>query len=365
MNPEMGSYSFDHLPVINYQAHKAYGQALAKPRLGERLRALKQFAFGMAQIASRRLADYEHLPRPKDKQRKLQWMLRHSPTYLRLVVSQRLRRLVAGNAYAPKTAAASEILDGIERNGIVAVRLPAAKVAEMAEKLQPYFAELEQRLASKSLDDRKFDETRLWIDSDKDPGIYQWFNEAMRSVGIVEAASAYLKRPVTVAHIVPQINDTSDNFWANHFVDAGVEDSVCDYCHVDATYNLLKMIIYVNEVTEENGPFSYVKGSHKAARGFWDGMIRRANDYAGLSWTKRQYRELFFALPRALQRKGAFGADIPNDSVYVRPILENELCVTSANGNGVLFDPGGIHRGGMVRSGRRLAVGMMLTEHSG
>jgi hypothetical protein len=255
-------------------------------------------------------------------------------------------------------------LDGIERDGIVAVRLPATKVAEMAERLQPYFTALEQRLASKSPDDRKFDETRLWIDPDKDPGIYAWFNEAMRSIGIVEAASAYLRRPVAVAHIVPQINDPSDNFWANHFVDAGVEDSVCDYCHVDATYNLLKMIIYVNEVTRENGPFSYVKGSHRAARGFWDGMIRRANDYAGLSWTKRQHRELFFALPRALQRKGAFGADIPNDSVYVRPILENELCVTSANGNDVLFDPEGIHRGGMVRSGRRLAVGMMLTEPS-
>jgi hypothetical protein len=359
-----GSYSFDHLPVIDYGRHKAYGKSLRKPRLSERITALRRFAYGMILIAGRRLADYEHLPRPKDKQRKIRWMLQHSPTYLRLVVSQRLRRLAAGNSYAPKTAAAGEILHHIEQDGIMAVRLPASKVDEMAEKLKPYFVELERRLAAKSPDERKFDETRLWIDSDKDPGIYQWFNEAMRSVGIVEAASAYLKRPVAVSHIVPQINDPTDNFWANHFIDVGVEDSICDYCHIDATYNLLKMIIYVGEVTDENGPFSYVKGSHRAAAGFWDGMIRRANDYAGLSGTKPSYRELFFALPRALQRKGAFGADIPNDSAYVRPILDNEVCITSANGNGVLFDPEGIHRGGMVKSGRRLAVGMMLTEHS-
>ena len=365
MNPEMGSYSLDHLPVIDYRTHKAYGQVLAKPSLSQRLNALKHFAFGMMLIASRRLADYEHLPRPTDKQQKIRWMLRHSPTYLRLMVSQRLRRLFAGNSYAPKTAAAQELLNGVERDGIVAVRLPAAKVAEMADRLQPYFKALEQRLASKPPSERKFDETRLWIDPEGDPGIYRWFNETMRSAGVVEAASAYLKRPVEVAHIVPQINDPSDNFWANHFVDAGVEDSVCDYCHVDATYNLLKMIVYLNEVTEENGPFSYVKGSHRAAKGFWDGMIRRANDYAGLSWTKRPYRELFHALPRPLQRKGAFGADIPNDSVYIKPILDNELCVTSKSGDGVLFDTDGIHRGGMVRSGRRLVVGMMLTEPSG
>jgi hypothetical protein len=365
MNPETGTYTFDHLPVIDYRDHQAYGKSLSKPGLAMRARALGRFAYGLALIAGRRLADYEHLPRPKDKQRKLQWMLKHSPTYLRLIVSQRWHRLVAGNSYVPKAAAATEILGRIEHDGIAAVRLPPAKVAEMGEKLAPYFRQLEARLAGKSPDERKFDETRLWIDPESDPDIYTWFNEAMRSVGIVEAASAYLKRPVTVSHIVPQINDPSDNFWANHFVDVGVEDSICDYCHVDATYNLLKMIIYVNEVTDDNGPFSYVKGSHRAARRFWDGMIRRANDYAGLSWTKPHYRKLFLALPRALQRKGAFGADIPNDSVYVRPILDNELCVTSANGNGVLFDPEGIHRGGMVRSGRRLAVGMMLTEHAG
>ena len=365
MNPETGSYSLDHLPVIDYRAHKAYGQALSKPCLRERLRALRQFAYGMMLIAGRRLADYEHLPRPKDKQRKLRWMLMHSPIYFRLIVAQRWRRLVGRDSYAPKTAAGRELLAGIERDGIVAVRLAAAQVTEMAERLQPYFAALEQRLASKSPDQREFDETRLWIDADKDPELYAWFNETMRSAGVVEAASAYLKRPVAVAHIVPQINDPTDNFWANHFVDAGVEDSACDYCHVDATYNLLKMIVYVNEVTAENGPFSYVRGSHRAAKGFWDGMIRRANDYAGLSWTERRYRELFLALPRALQRKGAFGADIPNDSAYLGPILDNEMCVTSENGNGVLFDPDGIHRGGMVRSGRRLAVGMMLTEHAG
>ncbi|MEN3349171.1 MAG: hypothetical protein V7632_2806 [Bradyrhizobium sp.] len=362
MSSGLGQYPLDHLPVVDYRTHKAYGQALARPGLGTRVAALKRFAFGMMLIAGRRLADYEHLPRPKDKRRKLQWMLRHSPTYLRLILSQRLRRLAAGSAYAPKTASAKAILNTIEQDGIFAVQLSAAQLAAMADRLKPYFGELEQRLAGKSPEQRKFDETRLWIDPDKDPEIYAWFNETMRATGIVEAASAYLKRQVVVSHIVPQINDPSDNFWANHFVDVGVEDSICDYFHVDATYNLLKMIIYVNEVGEQNGPFSYVKGSHRAGRGFWDGMIRRANDYAELSWTKPGYRKLFFALPRALQRKGAFGADIPNDSRYVRPLLDNALRVTSANGDGVLFDPGGIHRGGMVQAGRRLAVGMMLTE---
>jgi hypothetical protein len=359
---ETESYSFDHLPVIDYRSHRAYGHALPKPRLADRVRALQHFAIGMLLIAGRRMADYEHLPRPKDKQHKLRWMLKRSPNYAWLVVTQRIRRLLAASSYAPTTPDGERILRVIRNDGIIGVNLPAPKLREMADLLNPFFKELEGRLASKAPADRKFDETRLWIDPDANSRLYDWFNEAMRSAGVIEAASAYLKRPVEVSHIVPQINDTTDNFWANHFVDAGVEDSLCDYCHVDATYNLLKMIIYVSEVTPENGPFSYVKGSHHATKGFWDGMIRRANDYAGLSWTKRPYRELFYALPRVLQRKGAFGADIPNDSVYSRMILDHETFFTSSSGNGVLFDPTGIHRGGMVKSGRRLAVAMMLTE---
>lgn len=87
--------------------------------------------------------------------------------------------------------------------------------------------------------------------------------------------------------------------------------SPSDYCHVDATYNLQKFIVYVSEVEPDNGPFTYVRETHRASRKFWDGLIRRANDHAGLSWTKPQSRRLFNELPKFLQRKTAFGIDLP------------------------------------------------------
>ncbi|MDA9519283.1 hypothetical protein XI06_02700 [Bradyrhizobium sp. CCBAU 11434] len=354
-------YSYDHLPVIDYPNHPAYGTAFPEPSLGERAAALAKFASGLAIITARLMADYEHLPRPKDKSHKVAELVRRSPTYLRLVATQKLRRLTRRPA-EPRTTAGANVLKTLNREGIAGLRLSAEQLAQVRDLLAPHYRTLEARLAKKTPDQRHFDETRLWLDKDVFPEIYAYFNQLGSELGVIDAASAYLDRPVAIAHVVPQINDPSDAFWANHFRDVGVVDSPCDYCHVDATYNLLKFIIYVSEVGSDNGPFTYVRGTHRASRNFWDGLIRRANDYAGLSSTKPQNRRLFNALPKFLQRKAAFGVDLPAGSEYADAILDNEWRVTSDQGDAVLFDPFGIHRGGMVRSGRRLVVTMMLTE---
>jgi hypothetical protein len=360
----MAGFSYDHLPDVDYAHHPAYGLAFERPSLPLRAKALGRFARGLGMISMRLVADYEHLPRPKDKSRKLAELLRRAPTYMYLVAAQKLRWLVGRVSYQPKAEVGRNVLGVLDRDGIVGFRLSEEDLSGIRELLSPHYKTLERRLAEKSPEHRHFDETRLWLDSDLYPDVYRFFNDMAARLGVIDAASAYLKRPVEITHVVPQINDPSDRFWANHFSDVGVPDSPCDYCHIDSTYNLLKFIVYVSPVSAENGPFTYVRGSHLASRNFWDGLIRRANDYAGLSWTKRAYRELFNALPKVLQRKAAFGVDMPENDQYTRTILDNEWQVTSVEGDAVLFDPFGIHRGGMVRDGRRLVVTMMLTERN-
>lgn len=354
-------YTYDHLPVVDYLHHPAYGAAFPNPTVGDRLSALATFASGFALITARLVADYEHLPRPKDKSHKMAEFVRLSPTYLRMILSQKLRRL-AGPHPQPTTEAGKNVLNTLNRDGIAGFRLSPEQLAKVREMFAPHYKTLEARLAQKTPEQRHFDETRLWLDKDECADIYGYMNQLASELGVLEAGSAYLGRPVVISHVVPQINDPTDKFWANHFSDVGVADSPCDYCHMDATYNLLKFIVYVSEVGPENGPFKYVRGTHTAARRFWDGIIRRANDYAGLSATKPAYRKLFSALPKFLQRKAAFGPDIPADNEYAQAIVENEWQVTSDQGDAVVFDVLGIHRGGMVRSGRRLVITMELTE---
>lgn len=356
------AYSLPSFPEIDYARHAAYGDVLPHPSLAQRLRALVAFARGLALVTGRWLADYEHLPKPEDKARKLRWMAARLPKYLCLVVAQRWRLWTAGQRHVPRSATGLVSLRKLQTDGAMALFLSESERDRMLRMLAPHYARLELRLAGLAPQQRRFDDNRLWIDDRQDPAIYALFTALLEGAGVMEAAQAYLQRPVGVAHVIAQINTPDDDFWGRHFNDLGGLPVVCDYFHFDTAYRVLKVMVFPEDVHPDNGPFSFVLGSHRAARSFFDGIVRRANDYAGLSSTRRAQRELFMALPSVLQRKAAFGPDIPPDSPYVRPILDNEWVITADQGHCVVFDPQGIHRGGMVRVGKRHAVTLMLAE---
>ena len=68
-------------------------------------------------------------------------------------------------------------------------------------------------------------------------------------------------------------------------------------------------------------------------------------------------RRLFCGLPRFLQRKCEFGNDIPSDHPFVKIALENEKWFrTASEGNLLNFDNYGLHRGGLIKQGRRVVI---------
>jgi hypothetical protein len=360
MRSEAKSYQFDHLPPIDYDAHPAYGRVLSMPQLGARLKAFLYFLFGFILIAARRIVDFEHLPQPSDGAGKLATVARQLPTYLRLIVLQRLSRLSAGEVFKAKSEQGKKVFEPLQRDGVSAIQLPPEKISEIRKLLAPQINILEQRLSPAGLS--QHEPSQIWLDAEANPEIYQSLNQIASDTGIIEAASAYLKRPVGIGHVAAQINDPPANGVASPFADVGVAEAPCAQFHIDPSYNLAKLVIYLSDVHADTGPLTYVLGSNRASRGFWDGMIRRANDLAGLSSTAAADRELFYALPGGWQRKAAFGTDIPADGDYAKSIQDDQWQVTSSDGNAILYDPAGIHRDGVVRQGRRVSVVVKLTE---
>ncbi|MBB5045618.1 hypothetical protein HNR60_000347 [Rhodopseudomonas rhenobacensis] len=360
MRSEAKTYQFDQLPVVDYDKHPAYGRVLPMAQLGSRLKAVTYFAYGLILAVARRLIDAENLPRPPAGEPKLGWILRHLPVYLRLIILQRLSRLAAGKAYQPKTERGANILAPLERDGVAGVRIAPDKLLEIRTELAPHITILEQRLALKPAIAADAEEARLWLDPETNGEIYKSFNQTAADLGVLEAASAYLKRPVGVGHLAVQINDPVEG--ASEFADVGVDSSATKHFHIDTSGNLLKLVIYLGDTGPANGPLSYVPGSQRAAKGLWDGLVRRANDFAGLSSTAPSARELFFALPEGWRRKASFGADLVAENDYARSILDDQWRVTSDEESAVLYDPTGIHRDGIVSAGRRTAVVLKLTE---
>jgi hypothetical protein len=357
-------YRGTSLPVLDYDAHPAYGAMFPKPTLRERLQALAVFLRAFAFVSIRRIVDYENMPL-LTKEAGFQGLnfataLRYIAMYGRIRATRLLGTLTGQRRAA--VPANPALLNQLKSDGIVCLKLTPAEIDSIRAVTNPGFAMLDERRAGIPLDKRKFDDNVYWCTRSSDPQAFKTVEDIFGHYGIVEAASAYLGRPVGVKHVNAQINDEDYAFWKRQFADTKIPDPWGSYLHVDATYGMLKCAIYTHEIGPDGGPFCYVRGSQRAKVGWLEGMVRRTNDFAGFSGRKAEVRRKFMALPRLLRKKAEFGADVLDDSAEAKRLREGHFSATSNYGNCILFDGNGIHRGGMVNKGERRCIFILLAE---
>jgi hypothetical protein len=358
--PYRGAY----LPEIDYDAHPAYGGALPQPTLGERLHAMKTFLMSFGYVGLRRIVDYENMPLLTKEAAGNRLTLSFAAQYISTFTRTRLDRAwrtVTGQRRAAKPANPT-LFNRLSADGVAALRFSEEEIEKVRRAVAEPFAKLDRRRESIPLDKRKFDDNVYWCTRTADPETFAAVEEVFDKHGILEAASAYLGRPVGVKHINPQVNQEDYAFWKRQFSDTDVNDPSTTYLHIDATYGMLKGAIYIHEIGPDNGPFCYVRGSHRAKVGWLEGMIRRTNDFCGFSGRRPDARKKFMALPAMLRKKADFGADVLDNSADATRLKEGHVAFTSDYGNCILFDGHGIHRGGMVNKGERRCVFILLAE---
>lgn len=146
-----------------------------------------------------------------------------------------------------------------------------------------------------------------------------------------------------LASITLQINDFTDYSVTRH---CKHKDSLSPlhYMHIDATFGTIKLLLYINEVSHQDGPFRFVPRSHKATS-LIEKAIMKTNDKMGLDSLKPQSKEKFIQLPKFFQKKANFGNDVFEKSPMANQLLEQEVKFTSDLGDLILFDVNGFHRG--------------------
>jgi hypothetical protein len=352
------------LPSIDYDTHPAYGRMLPPPTFAERLHALNVFLRTFAFVAIRRIVDYDNMPLLTKEAGfsglNARTALRYLSMYARIRASRALRTLTG--ARRPAAPANPALLNKIKSDGIVCLTLTPDEMEQIRSAISPGFAKLDERRANIPPEKRKFDDNVYWCTRSADPQAFTAVEKIFNRYGIVEAASAYLGRPVGVKHVNAQINDQDLAFWRRVFPDTQLADPWGSYLHIDATYGMLKCAIYVHEIGPDGGPFCYIRGSQNARIGWLEGMIRRTNDFSGFSGRKPEARRKLMALPAFLRKKADFGGDTLDDSADVQPLREGHFSATSNYGNCILFDGNGMHRGGMVNKGERRCIFIVLGE---
>jgi hypothetical protein len=352
------------LPAIDYDAHPAYGGFLPRPTLRERIHALNVFLRTFGFIIIRRIIDYENMPlltkEAGFKGLNFSTALRFITMYATIRASRLVRSLTGQRRAA--VPASPAVLNRLKSDGIVCLSLKPDEIDEIRAATLHAFAKLDERRAGIPLEKRKFDDNVYWCTRAGDPQAFATVENVFGRYDIVRAASAYLGRPVGVKHVNAQINDPQFAFWKRQFPDTRLADPWGSYLHIDATYGMLKCAIYMHDIGPDGGPFCYVRGSQNAKVGWFEGMVRRTNDFCGNSGRKVEARKQFMALPALLRKKAEFGGDILDDSAEAERLREGHFSATSNFGNCILFDGNGIHRGGMVNQGERRCLFILLAE---
>ena len=126
--------------------------------------------------------------------------------------------------------------------------------------------------------------------------------------------------------------------------------------HIDPELNI-KCIIYLKDVSQKDGPFSYIKGSHLFGKtSMLEKNFAKAINVYNINNTPEKRLE-FLSLPKDLHKSANFGNYILNDSKNGKFIKNNLTPITSDLGNFILFDPDGIHLGGnCYEGGNRIAI---------
>jgi Phytanoyl-CoA dioxygenase (PhyH) len=198
----------------------------------------------------------------------------------------------------------------------------------------------------------------------------------IRANGILAIAAAYMGCEMEWMYAALDYSHERQNWYKGCYADAGLPSTDTVYMHLDADVKMVKAMLYLTDVSPLQGPFRYVRGSHRWARSLFVQAVQKGFDGEqtklfpmeddGLDYKGGYYRPRFQSiphrqdvldLPRALRGTTHFGDDVLNGSAHSRLLLDHETSFVAPRGTMVLFDgSSGIHRGSQVVRGERWAV---------
>lgn len=130
--------------------------------------------------------------------------------------------------------------------------------------------------------------------------------------------------------------------------------------HIDPKYNYIKSIIYLNEVTETNGPFAFIPRSHRWEFDSLEMFFAKSNQLVNTLSTPED-RAANATLPIWARKNTYFSRQFEDEDPLSQRLLLMLKHFTSDKSNFILFEPNyGWHRGTHVSEGKRIALQVIL-----
>ena len=238
------------------------------------------------------------------------------------------------------------ILQTLQRDGVALTRIDPELKAQIVEATQAEVDAIEARLAAFE-GKPKFRDMNVQLQRAEWGGLYKTVQKAFDRLGVLQVGGAYVKAPLRIKRLYVQLNNEHETRLRYGAIDEdGIPERKSDYWHIDSDiWPNFKAILYLNEVTLEEGPMRYIPGTHRDLDPF-ETVVRKTNDALKLPTAQ------FLALPDPLRMHALFGPYMKGDEPECQDLLRREIACCG-DADLVLFDNNGVHRGGFVRKGSR------------
>lgn len=195
------------------------------------------------------------------------------------------------------------------------------------------------------------------------------FGKLIAKHNIEKIISSYKKTPMKVTYLGLDYAHERQT-WHRGCYSPENNSADTNYFHIDDGINVCKMMIYLTDVSPENGPFSIIKKNNLIPPNHIKKNLALCVDQGLGTLVKnitfpfdyyrpifKDHKQLFIDLPFALQMTTHFGDDILSGSSEANELIASSNVFTGNIGQAIIFDGHNcIHKGGTVYSGERLAL---------
>jgi hypothetical protein len=262
------------------------------------------------------------------------------------------------------TATARRDAEALLHQGIALYQMPEHTIDRLRSVLNPDIEKLRQ-IAAEAPEE-------IIVCFPTNPESQRIVIDYCSEAGIFDMLSAYYGENFRTVGFVIHYSHPKDK-WFRVFDDLGLEMPRTTQMHYDLAFSPPKAMLYLNDVSEDQGAFSFIPKDTDWEL-FGIGLaLKKEILYAVSYYTTETFgksvtgnssifrypeaRRAFASLPRILRATAHQGDHILNDTPLSSALLKAERVVTGKAGTMPLFAGSHVlHRGGVVRSGERVAL---------
>ena len=197
--------------------------------------------------------------------------------------------------------------------------------------------------------------------------------------GINKLIPSYTGDSYHVGGLCLELSVSHSKWWETNY-SAYSRKPKTTYYHFDESISKPKSIVYLSDVTNDNGPVKYVEkfqnilnvsplqnlvgrvigniGRHKDSK-----IYHLFNHKYHQTFGCKKFIDFFNILPSELKFSSHFGWDVIPESILETEIMNNEKTLTGKKGTALIFDGSELlHRGGMVEKSNRVVLQVIFEK---